>query len=163
MLEAAVSTTTAVSKGSTFPPSCPVEMMAPDSSTAIVSSATDALLQGLVRGHRGRALRVQLAERYPECAEEQVEDAVQYACKAFLDEAEDVSAPGTIYTWIRTAAFRYLNREANRRRRELAIDPEDGIATFAADEPGPARRQPGSSGCIPGVPAPARPNPRNEF
>lgn len=109
--------------------------MGSDPSTTI---ATDALLDSLVSGERGGKLRTQLAGRFPECSADQIEDALQYGCKSFLDEAEDVSGPGAIYKWIRTAAFRYLNREADRHRRELAVDPaEDGIVTFAADEPGP--------------------------
>jgi len=110
-----------------------------DPSTTIPASGSDALLDSFVRGERGGKLRTQLTTRYPECSAEQIEEAVQYACKAFLDEAEDVSAPGTVYAWIRTAAFRHLNREADRHRRELSVDPvEDGIAAFAAEEPGPA-------------------------
>jgi RNA polymerase sigma factor (sigma-70 family) len=112
--------------------------MGSDSSTATAANGTDALLDSLVSGERGGKLRTQLAGRFPECSSDQIEDALQYGCKSFLDEAEDVAGPGAIYKWIRTAAFRYLNREADRHRRELAVDPvEDGIATFAADEPGP--------------------------
>jgi RNA polymerase sigma factor (sigma-70 family) len=110
--------------------------MGSDLSTTI---ATDVLLDSFVRGERGGKIRTQLGGRFPECSAEQIEDAVQYACKAFLDEAEDVSAPGAVYAWIRTAAFRYLNREAVHHRRELAVDPvKNGLATVAADEPGPA-------------------------
>lgn len=113
--------------------------MGPDSPTTSPTNGTDFLLDSFVRGERGGKLRTQLSTRFPECSAEQIEEAVQYACKAFLDEAEDVSAPGKVYAWIRTAAFRYLNREADRHRRELAVDPvQDEIATFAADEPGPA-------------------------
>lgn len=111
-----------------------------DPSTTIPTNGTDAaLLDSFVRGERGGKLRTQLATRYPECSAEQTEEAVQYACKAFLDEAVGVAEPGAIYKWIRTAAFRYLNREADRHRREFAVDPaEDGIEAFAAEEPGPA-------------------------
>jgi len=113
--------------------------MGSDPSTKIAKNGADALFDSFVRGERGGKLRTQLATRYPECSAEQTEDAVQYACKSFLDEAEDVSGPGAIYKWIRTAAFRYLNREADRHRRELAVDPiEAEIATFAAGAPGPA-------------------------
>lgn len=125
--------------GTTFAPSRPVEVMGSDSSTTSPANGTDVLLDSFVCGERGGKLRTQLSTRFPECSAEQIEEAVQYACKAFLDEAEDVSAPGKVYAWIRTAAFRYLNREADRHRRELAVDPiQDEIATFAADEPGPA-------------------------
>lgn len=128
-----------MSEGTTFAPSRPVGVMDSDPSTTIPANGTDALLDSFVRGERGGKLRTQLAARYPECSAEQVEEAVQYACKAFLDEAVGVAGPGAIYKWIRTAAFRYLNREADRHRRELAVDPsEDGIAEFATEEPGPA-------------------------
>lgn len=113
--------------------------MASDSAIAITANGADPLLDSFVSGERGGKLRTQLVARYPECSAEQIEDAVQYACKSFLSDAEDISSPGKVYAWIRTAAFRYLNREADRLRRELAVDPaEDGIATFATDEPGPA-------------------------
>jgi hypothetical protein len=42
--------------------------MASDASTAIAPNGTDALLQSLIRGARGRALRVQLAASYPDCS-----------------------------------------------------------------------------------------------
>lgn len=123
-----------MSEGSTFAPSRPVEVMGSDPSTTIATkNGTDALLDSLVSGERGGKLRTQLAGRFPECSADQIEDALQHGCKSFLDEAEDVGGPGAIYKWIRTAAFRYLNREADRHRRELAVDPaEDGIVTFAA-------------------------------
>lgn len=103
-----------MSKGSTFAPSRPVEVMGSDPSTTI---ATDGLLDSLVSGERGGKLRTQLAGRFPECSADQLEDALQYGCKSFLAEAEDVAEPGAVYKWIRTAAFRYLNREADRHRR----------------------------------------------
>ncbi|HXR31728.1 MAG TPA: sigma-70 family RNA polymerase sigma factor [Solirubrobacterales bacterium] len=113
--------------------------MGSDSSTTTATNSAAALLDSLVSGERGGKLRTQLANRFPECSADQIEDALQYGCKSFLDEAQGVTGPGAIYKWIRTAAFRYLNREADRHRRELAVDlAEDEIATFAADEPGPA-------------------------
>ena len=128
-----------MSEGTTFAPSRPVGVMDSDPSTTIPANGTDTLLDSFVRGERGGKLRTQLAARYPECSAEQVEEAVQYACKAFLDEAVGVAGPGAIYKWIRTAAFRYLNREADRHRRELSVDPgEDGIEAFVTEEPGPA-------------------------
>jgi hypothetical protein len=82
--------------------------MASDASTATAPNGTDALLQSLVRGGRGRALRAQLAARYPDCSPDAIEEAIQYACKSFLDEAEGITAPGQVYAWIRTAAHRSL-------------------------------------------------------
>ncbi|HEU4705600.1 MAG TPA: sigma-70 family RNA polymerase sigma factor [Solirubrobacterales bacterium] len=116
--------------------------MASDSATTTADNGTDALLQSLVRGKRGEALRAQLTARYPEIWVEEIEEAIQYACKSFLSEAEGITDSGKVYTWIRTAALRYLNREANRRRREVVIDPitvergrfSDDDATGPAEE-----------------------------
>jgi RNA polymerase sigma factor (sigma-70 family) len=112
--------------------------MASDASTATAPNGTDALLQSLVRGARGRALRVQLAARYPDCSPDAIEEAIQYACKSFLDEAEGISAPGQVYAWIRTAAHRSLGREADLHHRELMVDSvEDGLEEVSAEDPGP--------------------------
>ncbi|HSC20758.1 MAG TPA: sigma-70 family RNA polymerase sigma factor [Solirubrobacterales bacterium] len=68
-----------------------------------------------------------------------IEEAIQYACKSFLDEAENITAPGQVYSWIRTAAHRRLGREAERHHRELAVDPvEDGLDQLAVAEDSPA-------------------------
>ncbi len=129
----------AASEGATFSPSRPVEVMASDSATATNGNGTDALLQSLIRGQRGEALRAQLAARYPEVSPDAIEEAIQYACKSFLDEAEGIAAPGQVYAWIRTAAFRSLGREADRHHREVAVDPvEDGLDRVAAEETNPA-------------------------
>lgn len=137
---------TAVKKSrATFLPRPPVEVMDSDRrSTATAEPGTDngteTLLQSLIHGVRGRALRTQLAGRYPDCSRDEIEEAIQYACKSFLDEADGISAPGQVYAWIRTAAHRSLGHEADRHHRELAVDPVDetGIATVADDDPGPA-------------------------
>ena len=113
--------------------------MAPDVSTATAPDGTDALLQSLVRGARGRALRAQLAARYSDCSPDAIEEAIQYACKSFLDEAEGITAPGQVYAWIRTAAHRSLGREADLHHRELVVDPvEDGLERISAENAGPA-------------------------
>src|ERR1700709_944985 len=107
--------------------------------STIRQSGAEALLESFVGGERGRALRVQLSSRYPDCSVEEIEEAVQYACKSFLDEAKGVSTPGKVYAWIRTAAYRSLGREACRGRRELAVDPAgDALAMVAADDLDPA-------------------------
>jgi RNA polymerase sigma factor (sigma-70 family) len=81
---------------------------------------------------------VQLASWHPECSPEEVEDAIQTACKRFLEHAE-MRGPGEVYIWIRTTAHRALNRETARHAREFAVDPvEDRVASIVADEPGPA-------------------------
>jgi DNA-directed RNA polymerase specialized sigma24 family protein len=90
-------------------------------------------------GGRGQALRVQLGERFPECHEEMIEDAVQSACRSFLDEAEGISDPGKAYLWIRTAAYRAVLRELRQRRRAIPLVPTEGVIGEAIEErPGPA-------------------------
>jgi len=115
--------------------------MGSDSTTATgAAPATDDLLQSLVREGpgRGEALRTQLATRYPDCSADEIEDAIQYACKSFLDEAEGIRAPGQVYAWIRTAACRSLGREADRHHREVPVDPvEDGLDRLGAESAGP--------------------------
>lgn len=113
--------------------------MASDSATATTKNGIDPLLRSLIRGGRGEALRAQLAARYPDCSADAIEEAVQYACKSFLDEAEGITAPGQVYAWIRTAAYRSLGREADRHHRELAVDPvEEGLERMGAEDAGPA-------------------------
>jgi RNA polymerase sigma factor (sigma-70 family) len=95
-------------------------------------------LPSLVKGERGQALRAQLSARYPDCSADTIDDAIQFACSCFLDEAEGITAPGQVYAWIRTAAHRALGREADRRHREVAVDPvEDGMDRLAAEETDP--------------------------
>jgi hypothetical protein len=112
--------------------------MGSDSTTSTdAGTATDDLFQSLLRNGpgRGEALRTQLAARYPDCSADAIEEAILYACKSFLDEADDIGAPGQVYAWIRTAALRSLGREADRRHREVAVDPvEDGLDRIGAAE-----------------------------
>src|SRR5689334_7083388 len=96
--------------------------MGSETSTTIATSGADDLLDSLISGERGGKLRTQLATRFPECSAEQIEDALQYGCKCFLDEAEDISAPGTVYTWIRTAACSAPRSTRARRRTALPLD-----------------------------------------
>jgi RNA polymerase sigma factor (sigma-70 family) len=114
--------------------------MASDSATSTAGNgATDEVLQSLVRGKRGEALRAQLAARYPDSPADSIEEAIQYACKSFLDEAEGITAPGQVYSWIRTAAHRSLGRETDRHYRELVVDPvEDGLDQIAVEDDSPA-------------------------
>jgi RNA polymerase sigma factor (sigma-70 family) len=111
-----------------------------DSTRASTTSPEDAaaLLRSFVQGERARALRVQLASQHPECSAEEVEDAVQYACKSFLGEAEGISEPAKVYAWIRTAAHRALNRTAQHQTREIAVDPlGNGLGESPSEERGP--------------------------
>ncbi|HZE04159.1 MAG TPA: sigma-70 family RNA polymerase sigma factor, partial [Solirubrobacteraceae bacterium] len=96
------------------------------------------LFRSVLRGERGQKLRTQLAGQHPEASADQIEEAVQVACDRFLEEAEEISAPGQIYTWIRTTAHRELGREAGYQAHERPVDP--GAATLqalASERPGP--------------------------
>src|SRR4051794_12956085 len=92
-LEMSMSGTAFKKMGSTFSPRSPVEVMDSNRSTATHETGAD-LLQSLVQGARGRAMRAQLASRYPDCSSDEIEEAIQYACKSFLDDADGITAPG---------------------------------------------------------------------
>jgi hypothetical protein len=67
-----------------------------------------------------------------------IKEAIQYACKSFLDEAEGITAPGQVYAWI-APPHRSLGREVDLHHREFAVDPvEDGLGQISAEDPGPA-------------------------
>jgi RNA polymerase sigma factor (sigma-70 family) len=88
-------------------------------------------------GERGRRLRSQLAAQFPGRPEDQIEDAVQSACRAFLAEAEGIEEPARIYAWIRTVAHHALLREIEHLGWERATDPvelgHDGSLVEEAD------------------------------
>lgn len=70
---------------------------------------------------------------------EKIEEAIQTACDLFVDKGEGISAPGQVYTWVRTTAHRILNREEDQRLRELPVDPTHAsLSEAAAKDPGPA-------------------------
>lgn len=126
--------------GTTFAAQHPVVVMDPTCASTIAPEDAALLLRSFVQGERARALRVQLASQHPECLAEEVEDAVQYACKSFLDEAEGISEPAKVYAWIRTAAHRALNRAAQHQTREIAVDPlESGLGESPSEERGPRK------------------------
>lgn len=131
-------TAEANSGGTTFSVRSPVEAVASKSSTGTSPQSGEDLLPTLVSGERGKALRAQLASRYPDLSADEIDEAIQYACKSFLDEAEGIDAPGQVYTWIRTAAYRNLGHEAKRHGREISVDPsgEEAIGRFVADDGG---------------------------
>ncbi len=125
------------SEGSTFLARRPVRVMAPRTSTAALLE-TDALFQSFVSGLRGETLRAQLAAKHPERTHEEIEDAIQTACKCFIDETDGITAPGQIYRWIRTVAHRALNRERELLTRQIPFDPSgDALDAIAADSPSP--------------------------
>ncbi len=90
-------------------------------------------------GERGRKLRSELGARHPGRCANEIEDAIQTACKRFLDKAEGISAPAEVYAWIRTTAHRQLNRRDERCEREIAVDPtlEGGLSEAVAADPTP--------------------------
>jgi RNA polymerase sigma factor (sigma-70 family) len=129
------------SGGTTLVPSAPVEVMnAPRTAPAFGPSRADSLLHGFAReGDRGRALRAQLAGQFPARSSDEIEDAVQQACQAFLEEGDGISSPDRAYAWIRTAAYRHLIHEVRRENRMVPVDPTEGaLERAASDDPGPA-------------------------
>jgi RNA polymerase sigma factor (sigma-70 family) len=68
-----------------------------------------------------------------------IEEAIQSACDLFVDKGEGISAPGQVYTWVRTTAHRILSREEDQHLRELPTDPShERLQEVVAEEPGPA-------------------------
>jgi RNA polymerase sigma factor (sigma-70 family) len=124
-------------RGSTFAARCPVGVMASQGPTA-TPSEIDALFESFVSGLRGETLRAQLAAKHPERTREEIDDAIQTACKCFIDETAGITAPGQVYRWIRTVAHRALNREREHLTRQVPVDPSgDGLDAIAADSPTP--------------------------
>jgi hypothetical protein len=133
-----VGTTERAGALSTFEPSCSVEVMTSHRSAVIASDDVEMLFEGILRGERGQKLRTQLASLHPESSREQIEEALQAACKQFVDKAEGISAPGQVYTWLRTTAHRLLSREAGYEGHELPADPTAGaLLTLVDERPGP--------------------------
>ncbi len=110
--------------------------MASQGSTA-TPSQIDALFQSFVTGLRGETLRAQLAAKHPERTLEEIDDAIQTACKCFIDETDGITAPGQVYRWIRTVAHRALNRERELLSRQVPVDPSGELEAIAADAPTP--------------------------
>ncbi|MBS1887551.1 MAG: hypothetical protein JSU06_10220 [Actinobacteria bacterium] len=117
-------------------------MSASRSTPAFASSQIDpgSLLRSFAReGDRGGALRAQLADQFPTRSADQIEDAVQQACQAFLEEGEGISTPDRAYLWLRTAAYRHLIHEVRRENRMVPVNPTEGpIEHAASEDPGPA-------------------------
>jgi RNA polymerase sigma factor (sigma-70 family) len=107
-------------------------------SATIRPNGRGASLPGFVRGERARALRVQLADWHRECSPDEIEDAIQTACKRFLEHAEGITAPGEVYAWIRTTAHRLLNRETARHTHEFGVERiEERMADIPDEDAGP--------------------------
>src|SRR5436305_6581095 len=116
-------TTARAGELATFAPTCSV--VAVDSANApdIARHEVEALFQSVLRGERGAKLRNQLATLHPRRSGEEIEEAIQTACKRFIDKAEGISAPGQVYVWIRTTAHRVLSHQVAYERHEVPLDP----------------------------------------
>lgn len=126
--------------GSTFPARCSVGVMDPSPGGTASFEAED-LLRPYVHGERGGKLRSQLAALHRDTSMETIEEAIQAACDLFVDKAEGISAPGQVYTWVRTTAHRILNREEDQRLRELPVDPtHTSLSEVAAKKPRSRRK-----------------------
>ncbi|HXV04739.1 MAG TPA: sigma-70 family RNA polymerase sigma factor, partial [Solirubrobacterales bacterium] len=99
----------------------------------------EALFAAVLGGERGRRLRAQLAAGNPRRSAEQIEDALQTACRRFLDRAEAISTPAQVFVWLRTTADRLLGKDAPRHvLHELPVDPgEATLQLLPAREAGP--------------------------
>jgi RNA polymerase sigma factor (sigma-70 family) len=138
-----VASTAPSREGSTFSriPSLVVMGLARTKTEAEIGDVEE-LFAGVLQGEHGEQLRAQLATKNPGRTEEEVEDAIQTACKRFFDRAEGISTPAQVYTWIRTTAHRLLGKEAPLHRfHECPMDP--GALTLQeieAPDPGPEER-----------------------
>lgn len=125
--------------GTTFPSRCSLIQMDSQRSATIRSNGEGTSLLGLVRGERVRALQAQLADWHPECSPDEIEDAIQTACKRFLEHAEGITAVGEVYTWVRTTAHRLLNRETARHAHEFGVERiDERMADIPDEHAGPA-------------------------
>jgi RNA polymerase sigma factor (sigma-70 family) len=96
-------------------------------------------LREFVGGVPGRALRVELAQRHPRRSPEEVDDAVQDACERLVESDGEFPSPAHVYKWIRITAHRLLNEQDERRTREIAVDPVEGVLEqLASRDPDPA-------------------------
>lgn len=138
VLEASLRSAAPSRGGTTFAPRFPVVVMGLDQSPMIVSEEAASLLREYVAGERGQKLRTQLASKHPNRSSEEIEEAVQTACKCFLEEADGIEAPGQVYAWIRTAAHHALNREEEHRGWVDPVDPTGrDLAVAVTQDPSP--------------------------
>ncbi|MBS1885664.1 MAG: sigma-70 family RNA polymerase sigma factor [Actinobacteria bacterium] len=88
---------------------------------------------------QGNLLRSQLSRRFSGLPEEEIEEAVQTACRRFLDRAPDVSDPAAVHAYLHRSAYNLLVDELARRARTVVIDPTaDVVEETASADPGPA-------------------------
>lgn len=120
-----------------------IEVMASVTASA-TSSATKhrsaQILEEYGRGRQqGNLLRSQLSRRFSGLPEEEIEEAVQSACRRFLDRAPDVSDPAAVHAYLHTSAYNLIIDELARRERTVVVDPTAAMVEEAASEDlGPA-------------------------
>ena len=108
------------------------------SRTASSPNGADELFRSVLRGERGRRLRARLAAQHRDSSPEEIEEAIQIACRRFVDRAEQISAPGQVYVWIATTAHRQLIRDVPHRVHEVPLDPSaETLQSLVSTEPGP--------------------------
>jgi RNA polymerase sigma factor (sigma-70 family) len=131
--------TTRASERPTFASRCSLSVVdLTRSSTASSPNGADALFRSVLRGERGRRLRAGLAAQHRGRSPEEIEEAIQIACRRFVDRAEEISAPGQVYVWIRTTAHRQLNRKVPHRLHEVPLDPSaETLQSLASTELSP--------------------------
>lgn len=126
-------------KGARCDPSCPVGVMAHDHARSDAGGNPDLLTDYGREGSRGRTLRAALAGRFADRPAEEIEDAVQSACAAFLAGGAGIADPAAVHSWLRTTAHRALLRELTLRRRSGPVEPAGTVIEAASsDRPGPA-------------------------
>lgn len=98
------------------------------------------ILDGYGRGReQGNLLRSQLSRRFSGLPDDEIEEAVQTACRRFLDRAPDVSDPAAVHAYLHTSAYHLLVDELARRERTVVIDPTAAVVgEVASEDPGPA-------------------------
>lgn len=83
------------SGGTTFSVRSPVEVVASKSSTGTSPQSDEDLLPTLVSGERGKALRAQLASRYPDLSADEIEEAIR-ECRTGASWSADLCRSGAI-------------------------------------------------------------------
>jgi RNA polymerase sigma factor (sigma-70 family) len=97
------------------------ERMARTNGHAAGKEVTRALLEEIVSGQRGDALRAQVAAWNREATWEQVEEAFQEAC-ARATRLCTGQTMGEVYTWLRTTTHREVGDMRERVKREIPVD-----------------------------------------
>lgn len=112
--------------------------MAPSKSVTVAPDPAE-LIALVMSSDRGARLRAQLAEKHHERTLDDIDDAIQTACRCFIDERPaGVDAVATLYAWLRTVAGRVLHRERERLERQVPVNPASPKLTeVLSDAPSP--------------------------